>query len=29
MFEEKALSFYKKLIENHQWLIDKLVEFVQ
>ena len=28
-FEDKALSFYKKSIENHQWLTNKLVEFAQ
>ena len=28
-FEEKALSFYKKAIENPQWLTNKLVEFAQ
>ena len=28
-FEDKALSFYKKAIENSQWLTNKLVEFAQ
>ena len=28
-FEDKALSFYKKAIENPQWLTNKLVEFAQ
>ena len=28
-FEDKALSLYKKSIENHQWLTNKLVEFAQ
>ena len=28
-FEEKALSFYNKAIENPQWLTNKLVEFAQ
>ena len=28
-FEDKALSFYKKGIENPQWLTNKLVEFAQ
>ena len=28
-FEDKALSFYKKAIENPQWLTNKLVEFPQ
>ncbi len=28
-FEDKALSFYKKAIENHQWLTNKLIEFAQ
>jgi integrase len=27
--EDKALSFYKKAIENPQWLTNKLVEFAQ
>ncbi|HEX5981142.1 MAG TPA: hypothetical protein VFY77_00610, partial [Nitrososphaeraceae archaeon] len=27
--EDKALSFYKKAIENPQWLTNKLVEFPQ
>ena len=29
IFEDKALSFYKKAIENPQWLANKLVEFAQ
>ena len=29
IFEDKALSFYKKAIENPQWLTNKLVEFAQ
>jgi len=28
-FEDKALLFYKKAIENPQWLTNKLVEFAQ
>ena len=28
-FEDKALSFYKKAIENPQWLTNKLVEYAQ
>ena len=28
-FEEKALLFYNKAIENSQWLTNKLVEFAQ
>jgi integrase len=28
-FEDKALSLYKKAIENPQWLTNKLVEFAQ
>ena len=28
-FEDKSLSFYKKAIENSQWLTNKLVEFAQ
>ena len=28
-FEDKALSLYKKSIDNHQWLTNKLVEFAQ
>ena len=28
-FEDKTLSFYKKAIENSQWLTNKLVEFAQ
>jgi hypothetical protein len=26
-FEDKAISFYNKAIENPQWLTNKLVEF--
>ncbi|HEX5185557.1 MAG TPA: hypothetical protein VFV86_01595 [Nitrososphaeraceae archaeon] len=28
-FEDKALSFYRKAIENSPWLTNKLVEFAQ
>ena len=28
-FEDKALLFYKKALENPQWLINKFVEFAQ
>ena len=28
-FEDKALFFYKKAIENPQWLTNKLIEFAQ